>query len=388
MSTRPAISLDWGAGTLPLALSGATVFDLHGPSGVRGETACRLVREAVARPVDVPPLSTHVVPGDRVTIAVAGEVAEEDEVVAAVIDAVSKGGVAAADITVLRSADFAAADDSRTGYLAADADARPIHLAREIIDADCVVAIGEWNWDASLGGRGIEGEIFPSFCRQAVREGLVRRLLGRRFAALVAWRDSLGEITRQLGLLASLRVIPGMGATIAAAVIGPPDSSRRAAREAARGWQPTVPTPVETSIASLRRPRTEAPGFEHLLRGVAAAARITTPEGTICVASPIETPPGPVFTRWRQGVELGPLVREAIAGGEPAIIADAFLARRFDLALGGRRLVLLSSLDQETVEDLGFGHAESAETIERLARRARRVAVLHEADRMLPSIGS
>jgi len=46
--------------------------------------------------------------------------------------------------------------------------------------------------------------------------------------------------------------------------------------------------------------------------------------------------------------------------------------------------VLLSDLDEATVEDLGFGHAASPEVVERLAHRAERVVVLHEADRMLP----
>ena len=126
--------------------------------------------------------------------------------------------------------------------------------------------------------------------------------------------------------------------------------------------------------------------MEQFVRGVAAAARITAADGTICVASRLAARPGPVLTRWRQGLPLGPLLREAKESDDPALIADAFLARRLRRALGGRRLVLLSSLDEETVEDLAFGYADSPETIQRLAKRARSVAVLHEADRMLPSI--
>ena len=392
MSESRAVKLDFGNGT-PLDLSRATVFDLRGPAGSRGTSAERIVLSAVSQPHDVPPLSSHVVPGDRVTIAVAGEVAEEESAIAAVVEAVVAGGVAEQDVTVLRSSDFTTADDARTGYLAADAEANPIYLAREIIDADCVVTVGEWNWDASLTGRGIDGEIFPTFSRKACRESFARRLLAAPFAAVTGWRDALGEVIDKLGLLASLHIIPGAGNTVAGAVFGSPQASLRAAREAAAGWRPTVPAAVECSIASLHEPHASPTGaharppeMEQLVRGVAAAARVTVPDGTICIASRLSARPGPVLTRWRQALPLGPLVREAAESEDPALIADAFLARRLRRALGRRRLVLLSGLDEETVEDLAFGYADSPETIERLAKRARTVAVLHEADRMLPSV--
>lgn len=392
MTAFREVVLEWGSGMpLGLDLSHATAFDLRGLPGDRGAAVARIVQSALTRSHDVPPLSSHVVPGDRVTIAVAGEVAEEDSVVAAVIDALDAGGVARADVTVLRSGDFGMADDSRTGYLAADAEAKPIYLAREIIDADCVVTVAEWNWDASLSGRAIDGEIFPAFSRKSCRESLARRLLDGPHAALTGWRDSLREVIDKLGLLASLRIIPGAGNTVAGAVFGSPRASRRAAREAALGWRPTVADAVACSIASLHEPPESGgtvPGFERLVRGVAAAARITVPDGTICVASRLCSRPGPVFTRWRQGLPLEPLAREAADSDDPALVADAFLARRFRIALGNRRLVLLSGLDEEIVEDLAFGYAESPETIQRLAKRARTVAVLQEADRMLPSIAS
>jgi hypothetical protein len=121
-----------------------------------------------------------------------------------------------------------------------------------------------------------------------------------------------------------------------------------------------------------------------LLRAVAAAARVTHPAGTICVASRLATQPGVIFSRWREGAPLQPLVREALATGEQPLVADAFLTRFFARGLGDRRLVLLSDLDEATVEGLEFGYAASAEVVERLAHRSDSVAVLAEADRMLP----
>jgi hypothetical protein len=68
-------------------------------------------------------------------------------------------------------------------------------------------------------------------------------------------------------------------------------------------------------------------------------------------------------------------------------VADALQARLFARALGDRRLVLLSDMAEDTVEELEFGSAGSPEVVERLAHRSDSLAVLHEADRMLPNAG-
>jgi hypothetical protein len=123
-----------------------------------------------------------------------------------------------------------------------------------------------------------------------------------------------------------------------------------------------------------------------LLRAVAAAARVTHASGTVCIASRLAERPGVIFSRWREGAPLDGLVKEAVATGDPALVTDAFQTRFFARALGDRRLVMLSDLDEATVEELELGFAATPEVVERLAHRAESVAVLHEADRMLPRV--
>ena len=77
-------------------------------------------------------------------------------------------------------------------------------------------------------------------------------------------------------------------------------------------------------------------------------------------------------------------MHEAVASGDRTLITDALLTRLFARAIDDRRLVLLSNLSEEVVEELEFGHAASPEIIERLAHRAERLAVLTEADRCFP----
>lgn len=385
------------------------VADCRGPEGVAAEHADKLTTTAVATPLDGPALASHVVPGDRVAIALAGDVPQMAAVTAAVVEQLRRAGVSADDITLLHAAplgapagrqsaatgepavalgseaihEFDPSLPTETAYLTADEDDRPLHLARGLIDADVVVAIGGWGFDATLGGRSIEGEIWPSFARQACRQDLSRSLAKKGRHALAGWRANMQEITWQLGVCASLRLVAGRGTSLAAAAFGLPDAAARQAREQATAWSPEVAALAALTICSLAEP---ASSFAAITRAVAAAARVTQPGGTICVVCSAAAPPGTIFSRWRQGAPLEPLIHEAIGTGDPALIADSVETRLCARALADRRLVLLSALDETTVEDLEFGFAETPATVERLAKRAESLIVLHEADRMFPRL--
>ena len=402
------ITLDYGADE-PLLLEvddDALVADCRGPVGVAGESARTLVTAACSATKSGPPLESHVVPGDRVAIGLAGDVPQATEVVAAVATRLVAAGVEPADITVLRGPSlellggagpqwatgiseigsataFDPAVEPQTSYMAADEAGRPIHLARALVDADVVVSIGQWGWDAAFGGRSFEGELWPTFSRRSCREELVCSLAKRGRLALDAWTVSNHEATWQLGVCATLRLVGGRGDTLSAAVFGLPDAAARQARKLAAGWRPRVPAAAMLTIASLSNP---AGGTAMLLRAVAAAARVTQPGGTVCVASRLAERPGVIFSRWREGAPLDALVREAVRTGDQALITDAFQTRFFARALGDRRLVLLSDLEEATVEELELGFAATPEVVERLAHRSDSVTVLHEADRMLPRV--
>ena len=389
------ITLDYGADE-PLEIEmaeGSLVFESRGPEGVQGEAAGRLVLESLASPAHGPPLAAHVVPGDRVAVALSGAVPTAAAVVAAVVERLGAAGVEADAIHVLHAGGNAAAApgcvefdptvDAATSYLVADEAGHPLYMARELVDADVVVAVGGWGWNATLGGRALEGELWPAFTRAAAGAELTRDLARRGRLALHDWKARQHDIVWQLGVCASLRLVAGRQGSLHAAFFGLPDEAGRRARAAARAWCPVIDEPVEVVVASLAEPTS----FAGVIRGVAAAARVTQPGGTICLACRAETPPGIVFQRWRQGAPLERLVHEAVGTRDRALVADALETRLFARALGDRRLVLLSDIDEAAVEELEFGFADSPDTIARLAERADSVAVLHEADRMLPQAG-
>ena len=384
---------------------GTEVAVCEGPEGATGAAALELVNAALASPADGPPLDAHVVAGDRTVVAVAGAVPQVDVVMAAVAARLTSAGVEAGDVRALFAealeplrtggplagcpglgevSRFDPGNDAATAYLVADEAGNPLYLARALVDADVVVAVGGWVWNAALGGRSLEGEIWPAFGRRQCRQDLVRALARRGRHALADWRTGMQDVTWQLGVCAGLRLVPGRDGTIHAAFFGLPDAAGRQAKAAAAAWCPQVDEPAELSIASLSDPYAD---FGCVTRAVAAAGRVTHPGGTICVVSRVAVGPGLIFLRWRQGAPLEQLVHEAVATGDQSLIADALQTRLFARALGERRLVLLSDLEESAVEELGFGHAATPDVVDRLVHRADSLAVLREADLMLPNAG-
>lgn len=395
MATRktPLISLDYGGDEpLPLApRAGRLIADCRGPEGVTEDAAGRLVAEALADETHAPRLALHVVPGDRVVIALAGDIPEREAVVLAIHRCLEVGGTAPADITVV---DTAPEQDADTAYLVADEEGLPCYLSRLLVDADVVVAVGGFSWDASLGGRSLAGELWPTFSRPESRQQLVCQLARRGRLALPTWRTVMQQIDWSLGVTAGLRLVAGRHGTLAAAAFGLPAAARQAARQLAEPWRPIVDREAAVTIASMSRPlaasATGGPGGAGRLdaagRAVAAAARVTHDDGTICLVGHLAAEPGIIFSRWRQGAPLQGLVREAVATKDQELIAEASQTRLFARALGDRRLVLLTDITETLAEDLEFGYAESPEDVARLAAKAESLIVLHEADLMLPRV--
>lgn len=370
---------------------GVRSCELSGPEGVTGTAASALVRGALASPVAGPALPAHAVPGDRVAVAIAGAVPQADAVVAALRHALGSAGVGEGDVSVLvarrgtmplpaGAADYRGRSDNDTSYLAADTSGRPLYVSRTLVDADLVVEVGGWRWDASLGGSDPEGALWPAFGREGCGLAIERRLARRGRAAIAHWHDAVRQVRWQLGVSASLRLVAGRGGTLHAACFGLPEEAAAAARKAAAAWRPQVAAPATLAVATLSP---DGSGAATFTRAVAAAARVTTPDATICIVGEVPAP-GPVFRRWREGVAVRPLVEEALAGNDPDLIADAVQTRFFARAIGQRRIVLLSALDDALVDDLDFGNARTPEAVERLAARADSLVVLHEADRLLP----
>ncbi|RLS60856.1 MAG: hypothetical protein DWH94_01945 [Planctomycetota bacterium] len=436
MAKHRSIELNWGdSKPIVLELSGKTIVaDCRAPQGLSGVAARDRIVAALESAAHGPPLSRHVVPGDRVVIAIAGDLPQEAFVREAMIQTLTSAGVSMDDTVFVRSQSeikgtetpdasqesaspkasgkikpsgkqsspvrksarartlkmsprpreeiFHGENNQQSGYLNANDQDKPLYLSRHLIDADVVVPVGEWRWDPLLCGRSIEGELWPTFSRRDARRQILRALLEKRLQTLQSWRRDVVAVNWHLGIVSSLKMIAGANDSLASVAFGNPVEVTVETRSQARKlWSPDVVGEADVSIAAVSG---KSKGFLSIVRAAAAAARLTNQQGTVCVCSQCDEAPGVVFTRWRQGAGLRAIVDEALESGDEKLEQDALTSWLFSRALGDRRLVLLSSLDESIVEELECGFAATPEAIERLAHDSSSVAILHEADRMLP----
>ncbi|HEY2883128.1 MAG TPA: hypothetical protein VGJ15_11860, partial [Pirellulales bacterium] len=104
MSASMQAILKYGdSATLEMQLPENTLVTLWaGPSG-NGETAGNVAASAVQSPMEFPHLKQATVPGDHVVLALAPDVPQAANVVAAIVPALLSGAVAAEDITIVRT---------------------------------------------------------------------------------------------------------------------------------------------------------------------------------------------------------------------------------------------------------------------------------------------
>jgi predicted amino acid-binding ACT domain protein len=145
-------------------------------------------KQALAAPLEFPPLASSVVPGDRVAIAVDGAVPCAPGVVRGVVEALSATGVeleaisvvTADDVTSLRCrAEFAERDANAPQFVVHDPEGAnnlclvglrknegPLFVNRTIYDADVVLPIG----CARLEGYGVFEGLYPQFSNSEAKE--------------------------------------------------------------------------------------------------------------------------------------------------------------------------------------------------------------------------
>ncbi len=214
--------------------------------------------QALAAPLEYPPLSAAVVPGDRVVLALDEAVPQSASLVAAVVDVLLAQGVEAVDITVLLAEGLPTGEPTVTGsssppapsgfpfvldptaalaeevrlaiqrvvhnpqnqddlaYLAATESGHRIYLNRHLVEADFVLPIGCIRQDPILGMSGTSTGIYPRFSDAATWRRF--RAAGRtdhavdRFAAEAAnpWRQEVDEVSWLLGIQLALQVVPAI----------------------------------------------------------------------------------------------------------------------------------------------------------------------------------
>jgi nickel-dependent lactate racemase len=402
-----------------------------GPSGRAIADVQAATAEALAEPIDFPPLRMAVVPGDKIVLALEPGVPRAAALIAAVVEAVMQGGASAEDITILQTADDqqAGSSDPRAelpdaygrqvrlathhpgdrkdiSYLGADEHDEPIYVSRHLFDADVVVPIGCASLDDALQYGGVRATLYPAFADQAAQErcraagvnGAVASNTPRQSA-----RRSGGQLARQsatgtpkgsgvsqheanhvawlLGVLFSVQVVPGKGDSILHVLAGHLEVVLERGGELCRqAWAIDVPRRASLVVAALTGNVLQQT-WDNVGRAIAAAQRVVNDNGIIALCTELSDAPGP-GVRAAAGAQDLSQAQKRLHKQNPV---DVAAAQQWAQALSRGRVYLLSGLDEEQVENVGAAHVAAAEEVGRLIDRSDSCLLIENAQFALPT---
>jgi nickel-dependent lactate racemase len=402
-----------------------------GPGGRAIADVQTATAEALAAPIDFPPLRMAVVAGDKIVLALEPGVPRAPAIVAAVVDAVMQGGATAEDITILQTHDDpqAAASDPRgelpdscrrqvrlathhpgerkdLSYLGADEHDEPIYVSRYLFDADVVVPIRCAGADDALGYGGIRATLYPTFadqtaherCRAAGANGTAhsnptkerpRRTRGqsaRRSSTVTAGGGGVSQheanhVAWLLGVLFAVQVVPGGADNVLQVLAGQLEVVLERARKLyGQAWTVDVPRRASLVVAALAGDARQQT-WQNVGRAIAAARRIVTENGIIALCTELSETPGPGIRTAGAAQDLSQAHRR-LHKQNPV---DMAAAEQWGQALSRSRVYLLSRLEEEQVEELGAAHVAAAEEVGRLIERSDACVLLESAQFALPT---
>jgi len=362
-------------------------------------------RDCLATPLDMPPLTAALVPGDRVVLAVERNVPLLDHVIAAVWSQLSEAGIQPADLVILQPADPSLTerfdprsqlpeairsevswkihdptDETHVGYLAASASGDRIYLARELLDADIVLPIGVAGFDPMLGFKSACGVFYPGMSNvEAFQKsrGEGHQELGPDDERPL--RQLVEEIGWLLGVQYVIQVAPsGRRGQAAEILAGGIDTvSRRARKLLDRDWRVRLPERVGTVIVAIPSDQ-QAVSWNLLGAAIDVAKQLVERGGRLIVLTDLKQDPGP-------GIQLIREQRSAKLALQPLrslAPQDLLAATQLATAADWAKVYLRSGLNPQLVEELFCTPISDDEELLRLLSTLQDCVILEAAQFM------
>ncbi len=323
------------------------------------------IEAALATPLDYPPVSDAVVPGDKVTLVIDAGTPAWEEIIRAIGKQLESRGVEAEMLHVVlngteadaaRSTDvpykviaFDEAMQGRSVYLASTAEGQRIYLPEEIGEADYVITIGRFGFDDRWGYRGTNSTVYPAFGGEEAQS----RFSGQGSQELspdqsFGVRQMIDEVGWLLGLQFSVQVIPSGSGKLAHVIAGASDSVyREAVSRLNSSWRSSVAEPAETVIVSV--PSLESgDAWVSAARACRVAEKLVSDDGRVLLVTDLKDFPEGLQEAIQASGDSDEVMRNLNRSKSPASRAVATLA-----GLASRyRVYLLSRLEQDIVENL------------------------------------
>jgi hypothetical protein len=384
-----SIALDWQAHAMRV--------DVAHPHGEALSDPTAATRAALQQPLDFPPLSASLAPGDRVAITVEPGTPCAPAIVRGLLHELENAGIDRSNITLV-TVDQASADAATTpetwrelgiqhvihrrddatqmAYLAASDAADPIYLNRALLDADLVIPIGVHRLRDSLGYLGVAGSVYPTFsdltafARLRPTDSAYFEKEGKKL------RDEASRALWLLGVQFVIQVVPGIGDACIEILAGQVDAVAREARRCCENvWRAEVTDRVSLAVVGIAGPESDET-WDDVARSLAAVERIVADEAVIVVCveatrGPRPVPrPAPADATSSSPPTTSTKKRSAKRGSRPKRTKEyptlvASLIERFGES---HRLYVVSELDSDICEELGLTRVESEADLARLIR--------------------
>ncbi len=348
------------------------------------------LRAAVEQPLDFPPLTQAVFPGDRVVIAVEAGLPQAAALVESLVQLLLDAGSMPGDICVLHAkadADFELDrlqsrfperdgrgveitihdPTKRDGLscLASDEGGNPIYINRRLFDADVVLPIGCLRLESSLGYYGVNGTLYPAFSDLPTQERFRATGVEHSAEQIAKRRQEADEVAWLLGVLMSIQIVPATGRSVLHVLAGTPESVHRRGNALCREtWSCEVPRRADLVVAAIEGDRAQQ-SWENVGRALRAASRAVAADGAIALCTELAERPGPAL-RWLGKAKDLPAAMRHIRKQRTS---DAGAAHELAQVLERVQVYLLSRLDESVVEQLGIAPVTAAAEIARLASR-------------------
>jgi nickel-dependent lactate racemase len=347
--------------------------------------------EALAAPLEFPPLSAGIVPGDRVAIAVDSAVPCLAKVLRGAFDFLQRAGIEPTDISVVTDDELTAdlcrveigedsgakvvvhapADESNLCLVGATKRGEPLLINRAIFEADLVLPIG----CARVGASNAYDSLFPRFSNAAAVEKYRSPAQRETIANRSGKRSEVDEAGWMVGVLMTVQVVPGAGESVAHIVAGEPQAvARRSEHHCREQWLLQSRQRVGLVVATVTG-GTESQTWANVGRALVAAEGVLDEDGAIAICSNLEEKPGHSLGRLIKSPDVDAAARKVFHDHD----ADTWPAWYLTRALQRGPVYFMSQLNTDIVEDLGVAPVESVDDLVRLASRHESFAVVNDA---------
>lgn len=360
-------------------------------------------REALASPLDFPPASELVIPGDRIALALAPATPAAAELVLAVWEQFAPRGISPGDVTIIegvadgqrpaRDPRILLPEDVRDrvnlvmhdpleegacGYLGNTTGGEKVYLSRVATEADVVVPLGCMTHDPILGYGGTGGSLYPLLSTAQAQQ----KFRGQGHLELEPdderpLRQLADEVAWMLGTQFAVQVVPAGRSGVAAVLAGLTESVFRRGRELlAAGWQLQLSQRPEVLVLAIDG-TAEGTVWEDIGAALSTARRIVARDGKVLLLTELAVAPGDGVRMLQQAEQPSDVIR-ALGEQQPN---DVVAATQIAAALDWASVYLQSELAGELVEDLFMVPVDGAGEAARLVEGCESCVLLPAAEK-------